>query len=216
MRLSRFQPAAALVVLSLLVLPGMGCRKKQVPLGLPAQPTPEAQPQNSQASPNPAPNKPAPTPPSQTSAAPAASGNPSSPAPTPTPKDENVYQKNKPPTDQPPPPKRAARPANPSAPVVQGPTQSTPAADAPNLGDVLTPDQQKQYNAAIDQSLTHAQASLGGLANRQLSQEQQATMAQVQSFIEQAQEKRKTDLAAAKSLAERADVLANDLVASLR
>jgi hypothetical protein len=39
---------------------------------------------------------------------------------------------------------------------------------------------------------------------------------QVQNFIQQAQATRKTDLAAAKSLAERAEVLAKDLLASLR
>jgi len=140
------------------------------------------------------------------------------PAATPTVpvRDETVYQRNKPP-DQPPPPKRAARPAGPPPPLVQGPTQTNAAPpETPHLGDVLTEDQQKQYNAAIEQCLTHAQTSLGALANRQLSQEQQATMAQVQSFMQQAQEKRKTDLAAAKSLAERADVLASDLVASVR
>jgi hypothetical protein len=215
MRLSRFHPAAALVVLSLLVLPQMACHKKQVPVGLPAAPAAQSEPQT----PPPGENQPSGQP-SSSPAAKAPATTPSSTSSTPAqpvpPKDETVYQKNKPAPDQAPPPKRVARPANPAAPVVQGPTQSSPATDAPRLGDVLTPDQQKQYNAAIDQSLTHAQGSLAGLANRQLSQEQRATMVQVQSFIEQAQEKRKTDLAAAKSLAERADVLANDLVASLR
>jgi hypothetical protein len=80
----------------------------------------------------------------------------------------------------------------------------------------LTPEQQHEYNAAIDLSLAHAQASLGFIATRQLTTEQKATVAEIQNFIQQAQEKRKNELAAAKSLAERAEVLSHDLVASLR
>jgi len=141
------------------------------------------------------------------------------PASTTPAKDETIYQRNKPP-DQPPAVKKPAHPAaqTPPAPP-QGPTQpaaTPPPAESPQLGDVLTPEQQKQYNSAIDQSLARAQANLGTLQNRQLSQEQQATEAQVRNFIQQAQTTRNTDLAAAKSLAERADVLASDLVASLK
>jgi len=200
----------ALVVLSLIVLPEIACHKKQVPVALPAQPKAKSEQQAgaTQTAPHETTSLP-PPPVLAPNAAPAAT-------PTVPVRDETVYQRNKPP-DQPPPPKRVARPANPAPSPVQGPTQTNAApAEVPHLGDVLTPDQQKQYNAAIDQSLTHAQANLGSLANRQLSQEQQATLAQVQSFMQQALEKRKTDLAAAKSLAERADVLASDLVASVR
>ncbi len=145
---------------------------------------------------------------------------PIAPAPTTTspPRDETKYQKNKPP-EQPPTPKRTARPANPApaAAVPQGPAPIVnPPADSPRLGDVLTAEQQHQYNAAIDQSLARAQTSLGAITNRQLTKEQEATVAQVQNFIQQALEKRKEELAAAKSLAERAEVLAHDLLASLR
>jgi hypothetical protein len=81
---------------------------------------------------------------------------------------------------------------------------------------MLTPEQQRQYNTAIDQALGRAQANLAAVANRQLTQQQQATVAQVQNFILQAQTTRKSDLAGAKSLAERADVLARDLAKSVR
>jgi hypothetical protein len=84
------------------------------------------------------------------------------------------------------------------------------------LGDILTPDKQHQYTAAIDLKLAHAQASLDYITTRQLTKEQEATVAQIQNFMAQAQEKRKDDLAAANSLAERAEVLSHDLVASLR
>ena len=81
---------------------------------------------------------------------------------------------------------------------------------------MLTPEQQRQYNADIDQAVGRAQTNLGAISNRQLSREQQATAAQVQNLIQQAQTTRKSDLAAAKSLAERADVLARDLAKSVR
>jgi hypothetical protein len=99
----------------------------------------------------------------------------------------------------------------------QVPAPSTdPPVESPRLGDVLTTEQQHQYNVAIDQSLAHAQSSLSAVTNRQLTKEQEATLAQVQNFIQQALDKKKDELSAAKSLAERAEVLAHDLVASLR
>jgi hypothetical protein len=87
---------------------------------------------------------------------------------------------------------------------------------APRLGDILTPEQERQYNSAIDQSLARTQSSLGVIANRKLTKEQQGVVVQIQSFVQQAQTTRKSNLAAARSLAERADVLARDLVGSLR
>jgi hypothetical protein len=90
-----------------------------------------------------------------------------------------------------------------------------PPSQAPRLGDILTPEQERQYNTAIDQSLSRAQARLGAIANRQLTRDQQGLVAQIQGFIQEAQTTRKSNLAAAKSLAERADVLAQDLEKSL-
>jgi len=100
--------------------------------------------------------------------------------------------------------------------------QPSPAAQAdsatpqPKLGDVLPASQQRQLNAAIDQSLARAQASLNSIGGRQLPSDQQAVLDQVRNFIRQAQELRRSDLTAAKSLAARAEVLARDLVAGLR
>jgi hypothetical protein len=111
---------------------------------------------------------------------------------------------------------RPASPAPAVTPATPPAAATTPPAEPPRLGDILTPEQERQHNAAIDQSVAHAQSSLGSLANRQLTKEQVATVAQVRNFITQAQDTRKTDLAAAKSLAERAEVLAHDLVESLK
>ena len=126
------------------------------------------------------------------------------------------YQVNKPPEPAPA-AKKPARSA--TAPAVASPT--LPAAPAspsppPKLGDVLTPDEQKQYNTSIDQSLSHAQNSLNSIGGRQLSKDRQAEVEQIRNFMQQAQATRASDPAGAKSLAARAEVLARDLAASFR
>jgi hypothetical protein len=84
------------------------------------------------------------------------------------------------------------------------------------LGIVLTPEQQRQYNADIDQSIQRAEGNLRSIGNRQLTNEQRASLEEAQNFIRQAQAARASDLPAAKRLAERADVLAANLANSLR
>jgi hypothetical protein len=193
----------ALLAVGLIVGFESSCQKRRV--AIPA-PTPRASAPSEQSRPVPA------TP------APASDSPPPPNAPA---KDEPRFQINRPPqpaeTQQQAPPQRSSRPSEPNGtgqparpPVNQPPNQS------PRLGDVLTPEQERQYNAAIDQSLTRAQNSLGTLTNRQLTKEQQAVVAQIQSFVQQAQTARKSNLPAARSLAERADVLARDLAGSLR
>jgi hypothetical protein len=208
MPFSTKRPLSSTVLSVLLVLTTSSCHKKQVAVPVPSEPVPAVTAPAAEAPHQqpPAPAQPATAPATTTPAAPS------------TPRDDGQYQKNKPP-DQPPPPKHPAHPAAPAptAPATQSPPPAAAApADTPRLGDILTPDQQRQYNTAIDVSLAHAQASLGFIATRQLSKEQQATVAEIQNFMQQAQEKRKNELAAAKSLAERAEVLSHDLVASLR
>jgi len=205
MALSIRRPLSAIALTVQLVLTASACHKKVVAVPVPSEPATvqAAEPPKQQPAAPPSPNV---TPP-----APAPTTAPAQAAP---PKDESNYQKNKPP-DQPPPPKHPSHPANPApAPAAQTPAPAP--ADPPRLGDILTPEQQHEHNAAIDLSLAHAQASLGFITTRQLTKDQEATVAEIQNFIQQAQEKRKDDLAAAKSLAERAEVLSHDLVASLR
>jgi hypothetical protein len=86
----------------------------------------------------------------------------------------------------------------------------------PQLAPLLTPQQRAELNTAIDGSLRRAAVNAGRARNRRLTADQQATLARVDSFIKQAQEARSTDLSVAKSLAERADLLADDLARSVR
>ncbi len=99
-----------------------------------------------------------------------------------------------------------------SRPAATAPAQPSPTTQPLRLGETLTPEQERQYNTAMDLSLRRVQANIAIVSKRRLSKEQLGTVVQVQSFIEQAQSTRKTNLTAAKSLAERADVLARELV----
>jgi hypothetical protein len=130
------------------------------------------------------------------------------------------YQVNKPPQT---PAAKKPRPTTPAAPAAAAepappPPAAPPAAPTPppKLGDILSPEEQRQYNAAIDQSLSHAQASLNSLGGRQLNKDQQAEVDQIRNFMQQAQASRGKDPSGAKSLSERAEVLARDLAASFK
>ncbi len=115
----------------------------------------------------------------------------------------------------------AARPSRRSAgrttPPAAQPAPSAPVtAPVPQLGPVLTADQQREFNLAIDQSLGHTEASLRAISSHRLSREQQARLGEIQSFVKQAQATRGTDLPGARRLAERAEVLAESLERNLR
>ncbi len=208
------------VSLALLLLGATSCEQRRV--SVPALPPPApSQPAPPHASP--AAQTPATT---RASSAPAATTSvPASPATGSEAKPSNRYQVNKPPQ----PAKKAARSgtaapspaASAPAPAASGPAAaSAPAAPespapAPKLADVLTSDEQKQYNASIDQSLAHAQTSLDQIKEHRLTADQSDQVEQIANFMKQARTARASDLAGAKSLAERAEVLAKDLAAAL-
>lgn len=68
----------------------------------------------------------------------------------------------------------------------------------------------------VHKRITSARLSLASIQNRSLNPEQKAAVTQIRVFLDQAEDARKTDLIRANNLAERADVLARDLVAGLR
>jgi len=197
--MSRFLRLQGTVAL-LLVLE-LSCRKRQVAVPAPPQPAASSTPQA--AGPT--------TPPSQDS-----TQQPG--AATTNNAQQSPYQVNKPAPPSAAPGKSSRSVATPG--TSPNPPASQPSAPAPvpppQLGDIVTPDQQRQYNAAIDQSLARAQASLAAIANRQLSKDQQGLVEQIRNIMQQAQASRSSDLPGAKSLAGRAEVLAKDLAGSFR
>lgn len=112
----------------------------------------------------------------------------------------------------------SATPATPAAATsAPGPTSvSAQPAPQPRLGQMLSPAEEQRYNTLIDQSLGNTRGSLSSIGSRSLSVEQQSTVQQIQHFMQQAQDTRKADLIAAKGLADKAEVLARDLVRSLK
>jgi hypothetical protein len=111
-------------------------------------------------------------------------------------------------------------------PRVNTPTSTPPSAAAQpptgpppepkfRLGQPLTPEEQRANNALIDQHLKHANQALASIGNRPLTPQQKALIPQIRGFIAQSQQMRNTDLIGARSLSEKADVLASDLLAQL-
>jgi hypothetical protein len=94
----------------------------------------------------------------------------------------------------------------------------TPAAAVPQLGQILSAEQRKQYNQLIDQAIRRTQERLDVvLANSaRLNEEQHAIIKRIRAFIRQAQEGREQDLMVARNLADRALLLAEDLAKNFR
>lgn len=191
------------ILLAVLAVAESSCHKRQVliPTSPPA-PVPSAPAEAAPAVAKPAPQE-IPAPPALAPAAPA-------------PGAESAIPNQ--PAAPPPAPARTTRRPSRQAPAPAAPAAAQPApnaAPAPQLAIVLTPDQQRQYNADVDQSLQRAEASLKSIGNRQLTEQQQASLDEVRNFIRQAQATRASDLPGARRLAERAEVLAGNLANTL-
>jgi hypothetical protein len=90
------------------------------------------------------------------------------------------------------------------------PTEQPP---PPRLGQIFPPEEIRQYNRAIDESLTRVKRALETLAHKSLNPDQQLEVSRIATFQKQAEQARDSqDLLTAKSLAERADTLAQDLL----
>jgi hypothetical protein len=97
------------------------------------------------------------------------------------------------------------------------PSQEPAQAAVPQLGQMLTDEQRRDYETHIHDALERAQANLRKARSKpRLTEAQQRMAAQVETFVAQAEERRKTDLVTSRSLAERADLLARDLAESLQ
>jgi hypothetical protein len=95
----------------------------------------------------------------------------------------------------------------------------TPAASVPQLGQIMSPAQRRQYNLLIDQAISRAQDRLKVVAanTARLNEEQHTTLKRIQAFIQQAEEKKRgQELTVAKNLADRALLLADDLARNFK
>jgi hypothetical protein len=145
----------------------------------------------------------APAPSTEASGSPALAPGPS-PATNPTPKPP-VARAN--PTPGP--------PATPPGPP--GPTSAGPAAGSmPQLAEILTGDQRRQYQAEYTQDVVRSNTALKQAGGHSLSAAQRETVARIRTFLNQAEAARYNDLATAVQLSRRANLLAQELLKGLK
>lgn len=102
------------------------------------------------------------------------------------------------------------RPAPPPRPATVTPPE-TPAPVAPRLGQILSPEQTRDYNKTFEECADRVRRIVAALSRKNLTADQAEILNRIQTFQKQADEKREQDLVIAVSLAKRADLLAKDL-----
>lgn len=110
------------------------------------------------------------------------------------------------PTPEPPPPTAAPQP------TVQRVQTPPPPTAVPQLGRLLTGAQTRAYNRVISENVLAARGSLDLLARMRLTANQRQEVERVRAFLLQADEARGRDLELARSLSDRARLLAEDMV----
>jgi hypothetical protein len=81
---------------------------------------------------------------------------------------------------------------------------------------LLSAADQELYNREIDELLQRAEADLNRVGNRHLDDQQKLDLTRARNFIQQAREQRRTDLQAARNNAQRAALLADSVLRSVR
>jgi hypothetical protein len=139
-------------------------------------------------------------------------GDPNSTNPPPTTDSMPKAEGTVPPKDAKPPRRRGAvAPAPPKPPGTDKPVDP----NQPRLGQIFTPEQWRDYNRTLDESLDRVRRALEVLDGKKLNAEQKETRNRIRTFQKQAEQARQQDLVTAVNLARRADLLAKDLVERL-
>ena len=81
---------------------------------------------------------------------------------------------------------------------------------------MLSPEQQQQLTRQVDDYMHRAWRNLQSASRLRLNANQKETADQIEVFLKQAEAARASDLEAARSLSERAELLSRDLLQSLR
>lgn len=108
----------------------------------------------------------------------------------------------------------APKPAVEAPPAAQ--VEQAPPVPAPKLGQIFTTEQRNEYNRSLDESLDRVRKLLVQVQGRTLREPQMELVQRIRAFEKQAMQARDQDLVSAVSLANRADVLARDLMAQLQ
>jgi hypothetical protein len=113
-----------------------------------------------------------------------------------------------------PPPLPVKKRPSPAGPRAQAPVETpppAPAAPSPQLRPIFTNAERQELERVVGERLGRAQTILAALSGKRLNRGQRELAGQIRTFIGQAEEARPTDLLRANNLAERAEVLAQDL-----
>src|SRR5271169_4762119 len=97
-----------------------------------------------------------------------------------------------PPAPEPPKPKRSRRESTASAPpkAAAPAPASAPETPPPKLGQIFTPDQLREYNRILDESLERVRKALAILAGKNLNPEQSEIANRIRTFQKQAEQAR--------------------------
>ncbi len=101
-------------------------------------------------------------------------------------------------------------PSRPTPPQVE--PERNPAPQPPILSAILSDSEKREYNRIIDGNVGQTKRNLELLSGRALSEDQRAAIKRIRAFLRQTEEAQQDDLALARSLSERARLLAEDLV----
>jgi hypothetical protein len=86
----------------------------------------------------------------------------------------------------------------------------------PQLGPLISDQQRQIYQREIDRNLDQTRAALNTLMGKRLTADQGEGVRRIREFLRQVDESRASDVALARNLAERARLLAEDLVRNAR
>jgi type IV secretory pathway VirB10-like protein len=111
--------------------------------------------------------------------------------------------------------KKTATPPPPPPPQPAAQPKPQPSAPPPQLGEILSPERRRQYEAEYAQSLSRARSALRQASGKSLSQTQRETVERIKTFIQQAEASKGKDIATALQLVRRADLLGQDLLKDL-
>jgi hypothetical protein len=122
-----------------------------------------------------------------------------------------------PPPEPEPPARRPVRPRRPSSvsPETPVPATAQPPAPPARLEEVLTEERRRQLETDFSRSVAQARTTLNQTNGRSLTSVQRQTSERIKTFLQQADQAKKGDLATAVQLARRAELLAQDLRKSL-
>jgi hypothetical protein len=118
---------------------------------------------------------------------------------------------------QPPPaPASAAKKIPPPKPAARTETPPAPPVAPPQIQEIISGEQRRQYESEFSESVARADAALKRASTKTLDASQRNTAERIRTFLAQAISARDKDISTALQLARRADLLGQELLKSLK